>query len=81
MKYAVTFTNPETGEQREVVVSLEDIDREARAFLQRNRITRPGAGAPGGPIERTLAYGLARPRVPSDFVYNIEAPGCCCLVH
>jgi hypothetical protein len=78
MKYLCTFTNPKTGERREAVVSLDDLDHDDRAFLDRNRITRPGgAGAPGGPIERMLAYALARKRVPAEFVYDIEAPDCC----
>jgi hypothetical protein len=81
MKYAMTFTNRRTGERREVVVSLEDIDREDRAFLVRNRITRPSVGSPGGPIERALAYALARKQVPNEFVYDIADPDCCRWVH
>jgi len=81
MKFAVTFTNQQTGDRREVVVSLDDVDPEDRAFLERNRRTRPGAGSPGGPIERMLAYSLARPRVPKELVYDLEDPNCCCVVH
>jgi hypothetical protein len=81
MKYAVTFTNRQTGERCEIVITLDDLDAEDRKFLDRNRITRPGAGCRGGPIERTLAYALARKRVPSEFVYNLEASDCCCWVH
>jgi hypothetical protein len=77
MKYLCTFTNRQTGERSEIVVSLEDIDREDRAFLDRNRVMRPGAGSPGGPIERACAYALARKQVPSDLAYNIEDPDCC----
>jgi hypothetical protein len=79
-KYAVTFANAK-GEQREVVVSLDDADPRDRAFLERNRVTRPGAGSPGGPIERAIAYTIARQRVPYEFAYDMEDPGSCCWVH
>jgi hypothetical protein len=74
MKYLCAFTNRQTGERREVLVSLGNLNPDDRAFLERNRVTRPGA-VPC--IERTLAYSLARPRVPREFVYDIEAPDCC----
>jgi hypothetical protein len=58
MKYACIFIHPKTGERREVVVTLDDLTANEREFLEHNRITRPGAGAPGGPIE--MAYVLKR---------------------
>jgi hypothetical protein len=81
MKYRCAFTNRQTGERREIVVCLDDADPEDRVFLERNRVTRPGAGSPGGPIERAIAYALARKQVPKEFVYNIEDPDCCRLVN
>jgi hypothetical protein len=81
-KYAVTFTNAR-GEQCHAVVSLDDAHPGDRDFLERNRITRPaGAGAPGGPIERMIAYTIARQQVPGEFAYyDLFDPHSCCWVN